>query len=1044
LKQIFIMTKFIFQYIQKKLFSCKIIAYFFFFVFQFFVVAATAQNETTHLPILTTNNLNTNISENVSVLRNVSVDSVTYNFIKNNTFQANNSEKIHLQTSDSVVIIAFAFQQLVLADEKFIVEILSPFPDKISVYFFKNDSLIRKLKSGDLVDFTERKFYDRHFVFEFQQETAAQYTVLFEIRNHKEMLSFPIMLYNSSFYTKNEEIQFLLQGIYYGIIFAFFLLFLLVYLIYKQPAYIFFQIFIILCGIHIFYIEGFAFQFIWYKLPIMNNLPYNTFLTFSLIFLTEAVLKILNTFQLIPRLYFLMQALIFVLIVSLLLSFFEVFNSVFLSFFIYFEMIVLSVAIGVVVVVNSLKKKFLTFLFLISTILLPVIIIGELLYCNTNYGDLFHVADIKILIMFAIISFSFALVYHKKLQQDTERSEAIENLRELNVLKEETNAFLEKKIRDRTLQFQDANRQLRIANEEIKQQNEELKAAFEKSNSQHIKLKTALSENTLQQEALENAFRLIQQQKAELEKANVEIKRSSKLKEIFLANTSHEIRTPLNAIIGFVFLLEKTSLTSKQKDYIQNIKISGQNLMVVINDILDLSKIESGKIAIEKAEFDFRLVIKNLISSLSVKAQQKGVRFVHFIDPMAPEFIIGDPVRLNQILMNLLSNAIKFTDQDGEVKFIINLYEESDNEAVFEFNILDTGIGISNKKIDIIFDEFSQAEADINRKYGGTGLGLSIVKNLVSLFGGKIEVKSKENEGSSFVLKIPFEKGNGKKVIPEIQPQNIQTEENLSDLSILLVEDNQINQTLAIDTIHSFNDEINIDIAENGLIAIKKLKTSDYDIVLMDVQMPKMDGLEATLFIRNKLPEPKNAVPILGISAHAMKEEREECLKAGMNDYITKPFDADILFTKIKALADNNAFHKKVKKVVHLHNDTNYLEGEISNNKIIQLEKILKLYKGNEDKVKKILIMYLKILPKQLNELNSAFQDKDFEEMKQIAHTLKSSFRYIGMNREADMATEIEKEFSKTKNSEKLIFYIETLNTNWSVAQTEISEYLGR
>ncbi len=375
-----------------------------------------------------------------------------------------------------------------------------------------------------------------------------------------------------------------------------------------------------------------------------------------------------------------------------------------------------------------------------------------------------------------------------------------------------------------------------------------------------------------------------------------ELVRTNSIKEQFLANMSHEIRTPMNAIVGFTDLLLKTNPTSEQRQYIEAVKTSGRNLIVIINDILDFSKIGSGKVTFEQIEFDLRHLISTLTELMLPKSMGKNIKISTKVDKRIPVQLIGDPTRLNQIFLNLVGNAIKFTENGG-VTIIADLISESEEEIELKFSVNDTGIGIPEDKLDYVFEGFTQATNDTNRKYGGTGLGLTIVKQLVELQGGTITVKSKIGKGSSFVVSIKFTKA-----LPAKSPGTkiFDYEEELSHiekLDILLVEDNLLNQILAKKVLTNW--KWNVDVADNGVIAVKKVKSTSYDIILMDIQMPEMDGYEATRRIRGFFNSHKRNIPIIAITAHAISGEAEKCHNAGMNDYISKPFDEKVLYQKI-------------------------------------------------------------------------------------------------------------------------------------------------
>lgn len=377
----------------------------------------------------------------------------------------------------------------------------------------------------------------------------------------------------------------------------------------------------------------------------------------------------------------------------------------------------------------------------------------------------------------------------------------------------------------------------------------------------------------------------------DLKTAKIEAEASSRAKEEFLANMSHEIRTPMNAIIGMARLLKKTSLDSEQKKYLQAILTSSNNLIALINDILNLSKIESGKLEIENLGFGIADLLESLYYSQKIIADTKKIDFRYSVDSSVPKILRGDPYRLNQILTNLVNNAIKFT-QNGFVELTVKLQEKAENKYWIFFSVRDTGIGIAEDKLGEIFESFTQADTSVTRRFGGTGLGLTITKSLVKMMNGELAVRSILGEGTEFTVVIPFEEG-------EIVEVNIEQDFDthsleLKGIHVLLVEDNRINKLLVSTLFDKWG--VNYDWAENGEEAIEFLKKKEFNLILMDVQMPVMSGLEATQIIRKVL---KLELPIIALTAHAFKEDAKKCIDSGMDDVIVKPFEPFLLYNKL-------------------------------------------------------------------------------------------------------------------------------------------------
>ncbi len=381
---------------------------------------------------------------------------------------------------------------------------------------------------------------------------------------------------------------------------------------------------------------------------------------------------------------------------------------------------------------------------------------------------------------------------------------------------------------------------------------------------------------------------------SELKAARDLAEESSIAKERFMANMSHEIRTPMNAIIGFTNLIERTELSEDQQQYLSFIKNSGENLLVLINDILDYSKIEAGMMQLEKVPFHIEDLLQSIKIMFSEKAREKNLQLHTDIDSKVPKVLLGDPTRLTQILINLIGNAIKFTSV-GSVGVNVKLISSDGDQNHVGIYVQDTGIGIPQDKQDDIFQRFMQASSETTRNYGGSGLGLSIVKRLVELQNGEITIDSEEGKGTLFKVKLPYQTGRdelSESNVPDQAP--VDARKFARTIKILLAEDNVMNQVLARKVLSQFGCEV--DIAENGGIAVEMVKNKSYDLILMDIQMPIMDGYASSKMIRNDVDK---TVPIIAMTAHVMAGEREKCRSFGMNDYISKPFKVDALYAMI-------------------------------------------------------------------------------------------------------------------------------------------------
>ena len=422
----------------------------------------------------------------------------------------------------------------------------------------------------------------------------------------------------------------------------------------------------------------------------------------------------------------------------------------------------------------------------------------------------------------------------------------------------------------------------------------------------------------------------------ELEEARKIAEKSVETKERFMANMSHEIRTPMNALIGFTNLLERTELDKKQGEFVNTIKKAGENLLILINDLLDFSKIEAGMLRIEATTFELNGLVHSVQTLFTPKANEKRLNFDVQTSARIPQKVIGDPTRVTQIVVNLLSNAFKFTER-GYVALTTELFDDNTDFATIKITVKDTGIGIEKRELPRVFERFQQAQDDTTRLYGGSGLGLAIVKNLAEAMGGFVEADSKVGFGSTFSVVLPFKKINNKDLLAQMSevdfdkapPQYVNdleahlssNEQSKRDFTtqikdtiqtpnqtplaktprILVVEDNPMNQRLAAFLLSDWG--YDFDIVEDGKDALEQLQKIDFQLVLMDIQLPTMNGYEATAIIRNEF---KNNIPIIATTAHAFAGEREKCLAAGMNDYMPKPLQEDAVLAMIQKYIKSN------------------------------------------------------------------------------------------------------------------------------------------
>lgn len=516
-----------------------------------------------------------------------------------------------------------------------------------------------------------------------------------------------------------------------------------------------------------------------------------------------------------------------------------------------------------------------------------------------------------------------------------------------------------------------------------------------------------------------------------LVKAKDKAEASTRAKEEFLAHISHEIRTPINAIIGLTSLLLQLKPQGESLEYLKGIKVSSDNLLLLVNDVLDLSKIQAGKIALVEYEFELSDVFSRIYQILAVKAAEKNLSLSFDLDPAIPSLLYGDAARLSQILLNLTANAIKFT-QHGSVFYSAVVKKSSPEACEIEFRVKDTGIGIPENKLEAIFESFTQITQSQRTHASGTGLGLTISKLLVERFGGRLTVKSTQGAGSQFSFTISLPRIPESEKPAKLFGNDEGVSADLDQMKILIVEDNMLNVLVIRKLLEQWN--ARYEVAGNGAEAIELLNQENFDLILMDISMPVLNGYETTTYIRKNFTAPKRDIPILALTATILIDDKQSMTEVGMNDYIAKPFQAGELITKIISYTNRGSIKHPAA--------ASDLSEPISK-KSYDLAYLEKAFNGDSESLQEFIHRFLEQVPETLQLIKNAFEDNDLATVCKQAHKIKSPFTYLGIRESFKIIVTLESGLEHNRSHEEMMEAFTALNAQWNIIKDELMRELA-